>query len=85
MLLFILTIKKAEKNDSIINKGKLVNSEDYRNKDVYLLSSIDRVKSKLRSFVNTKFYLALRKIYPYVKFFIYKIKNIKNKKFFNKN
>jgi len=82
---FHIDEKKAEKNDSIINEGKLVNSEDYRNKDVYLLSSIDRVKSKFISFVNTKFYIAIKKIYPYVKFIVYKIKNIKNKKFFNKS
>ena len=77
--------KKAEKSDSIINKGKLVNSEDYRSKDIYLLSTIDKLKNKLRDIVGTKFYNTVKKIYPYVKFFVYKIKNIKNKRFFNKD
>ena len=82
---FHIDEKKAEKSDSIINKGKLVNSEDYRSKDVYLLSTIDKLKNKLRGLVGTKFYNTVKKIYPYVKFFIYKTKNTKNKRFFNKD
>ena len=77
--------KKAEKNDSIINNGKIVSSEDYRSKDVYLLSKIDKFKNILRNFCGSSLYNSIKKIYPLVKYFIYKIKNIKNKKFFKKN
>ena len=80
---FHVSEKKAENSDSIINKGKLVNAEDYRNRDVYLLSKVDRFKSKLRELVGANFYNFMKKIYPYLKFIIFKIKNIKNKKFFN--
>ena len=83
MLLFILT-KKAEKSDSIINKGKLVNSEDYRSKDIYLLSTIDKLKNKLRDISVQNFIIQLKKYTLMLNFFVYKIKNIKNKRFFNK-
>ena len=45
---FHVSEKKAENSDSIINKGKLVNAEDYRNRDVYLLSKVDRFKKQVK-------------------------------------
>ncbi len=79
---FHIDDKKAEKNESIINKGKLINSEDYRNKDTYILSNVEKFKNQLRDLIGINLYNLIKKIYPYLKFIIYKFKNIKNKKFF---
>ena len=73
---------KAEKNISIINNGKLVNSEDFRLRDIKLFTKIDKLKNHIRSNIPSGIYRILKKIYPYLKFIYFQIRNIKNKKFF---
>ena len=73
---------KAEKNSSIINNGKLVNSEDYRLKDINLFKKIDKLKNYVRSSIPIGIYKILKKLYPYLKFLYFKFRNIKNKRFF---
>ena len=73
---------KATKNNSIINDGKIVNSEDFRLRDIKIFDKIETNKNFLRKIINPKIYLSLKKIYPFIKFIFFKIRNLKNIKYF---
>ena len=73
---------KAAKSNSIINDGKIINSEDFRLRDIKIFDKIKTNKNFVRKIINPKIYLYLKKIYPYIKFIYFKIKNIKNIKYF---
>ena len=75
---------KAKKNLSVVNEGEIVNSEDFRLRDIKLFTRIDKLKNNIRSKINPNIYKILKNCYPYLKFLYFKIKNIKNKKFFKK-
>ena len=49
LVVFHFNSLKAEKNISIINNGKLVNSEDFRLRDIKLFTKIDKLKNHIRS------------------------------------
>ena len=82
LVAFHVNSLKAQKNQSIINNGKVVNSEDYRLKDMSIFRSLDKFKNNFRKKCPPKFYQFLKRIYPYFKFLIFKFKNFKNRKFF---
>ena len=73
---------KAIKNNSIINDGKIVNSEDFRLRDIKIFDKIETNKNFLRNIIHPKIYLSLKKIYPFIKYIYFKIKNYKNIKYF---
>ena len=82
LVAFHVNSLKAQKNQSIMNDGKVIDSEDYRLKDTSIFRGIDKFKNNLRKKCPPKFYQFLKNIYPYFKFLIFKYKNLKNRKFF---
>ena len=82
LVAFHFDSSKAEKNYSIVNDGKIVNSEDYRLRDINLFTKIDKLKNYIRSKIPGSIYKILKKGYPYLKFLYFKFRNIRNKKFF---
>lgn len=82
LVAFHFDSSKAEKNYSIVNDGKIVNSEDYRLRDINLFTKIDKLKNYIRSKIPGSIYKILKKGYPYLKFLYFKVRNIRNKKFF---
>jgi len=73
---------KAEKSDSISNNGIIINSEDYRLRDVKFFSILEKIKKTLRNFFGDKIYNLIKKIYPEFLYIIFKFKNLKNKRYF---
>jgi hypothetical protein len=73
---------KCKKNQAIDNEGIVLNSEDFRLKDIKIFSIIDNYKVHLRSFISNKMYNFFKKKYVLLKFMILIFKKKKYKKFF---
>lgn len=82
IVVFFFNKRKAEASHAVDNKGEIINAEDFRLKDTKVFTLIDKIKNKLRHSVNIKIYNLLKKIYPIFKYFVFKLKNRKNKIFF---
>ena len=83
IIVFHIHGEKSQESKSIDNKGIILNSEDYRLKDVKIFSIIEKVKLYIRKFFPIFVYNKLKKIYPIFKYFVFKIRNLKNRKYFN--
>jgi hypothetical protein len=82
LVTFHVDDKKCKKNQAIDNGGIVLNSEDFRLKDIKIFSIIDNYKVHLRSFISNKIYIFLKKKYVLLKFMILKLKKKKYKKYF---
>lgn len=82
LVTFYVDDKKCKKNQAIDNGGIVLNSEDFRLKDIKIFSIIDNYKVHLRSFISNKIYIFLKKKYVLLKFMILKLKKKKYKKYF---
>jgi len=82
VVIFFFNEDKAKASSSIDNGGETINAEDYRLKDTKIFNFIDQIKIMVRKITSQKIYNLIKKIYPYFKFLIFKIKNRNNKKYF---
>ena len=83
IIIFHIHEEKSQESKSIDNKGIIFNSEDYRLRDVKIFSIIEKMKLYIRKFFPIFMYNKLKKIYPIFKYFVFKIRNLKNRKYFN--
>jgi hypothetical protein len=71
--------KKSYRSNSIDNEGIILNSEDYRLKDKKIFLFIEKYKIFLQKYFSTYIYNIMKKIYPFVKYFLFKTSIKKNK------
>jgi 23S rRNA U2552 (ribose-2'-O)-methylase RlmE/FtsJ len=82
LVVFYVDKNKTYQSKSIDNYGTILNSEDYRLRDKKIFNFIEKIKIILKLYFPDKVYKFLKKFYPYIKFFVFKIFQKKNKSLF---
>ena len=77
---FYIDKKKSKRSYALDNKGIVLNAEDYRLKDLKIFLFIDTFKTLLKNTISPILYSKIKKIYPFFKYFFFKVK--KNEKNF---
>lgn len=83
VVVFYINKNKSYKSNSIDNKGIILNAEDYRLKDKKFFLFLEKYKIFLKLYSTDKIYKTIKKIYPLIKYFLFKIDTKKIKSYFN--
>ena len=83
VVVFYINKNKSYKSNSIDNKGIILNAEDYRLKDKKFFLFLEKYKIFLKLYSTDKIYKTVKKIYPLIKYFLFKIDTKKIKSYFN--
>jgi hypothetical protein len=79
---FYIDKNKSYKSNSVDNKGIILNAEDYRLKDKKIFLFLEKYKTFLKLNSSDKIYKSIKKIYPFIKYFLFKIDSKKIRFFF---
>jgi 23S rRNA U2552 (ribose-2'-O)-methylase RlmE/FtsJ len=82
LVVFYVDKNKTYQSRSIDNYGTILNAEDYRLRDKKIFNFIEKIKIILKLYLPNKIYKILKKLYPYIKYFVFKIFQKKNKSLF---
>lgn len=73
LVVFYIDRNKTYQSTSIDNYGSIFNAEDYRLRDKKIFNFIEKIKIIPKLYFSDKVYKILKKLYPYIKYLVFKI------------